>query len=506
VTHAWERSRKEWRRPGILHFALVIAWACLLAPDHARAQGCAGVPTSTTGAVVWTPQWCDEFNATTAGPPSTTTWNFDLGNNNGWGNNELEVYCGPPGYPDNPAQCPTSFDPATSNAYVDGLGHLVIQAINSDGTWTSARLNTNTSPTPTTFQYGRIEASEKLPVGAGLWPAFWALGSNFATVAWPTCGEMDLMENVLAPGGLAPNLIRSTVHGGSSPTNCYCGANGLGQDYKFPSGVDVTSFHVYGAIWSPNMVQFYVDSPNNVFFIVTASDVPPGFQWAFNHPFIALTNLAVGGSYAGPPNARTPNPAMMLVDYVRYYQAAAVPAPTLSVQSNMTITAGDTTDNTNEISLNSSSGTGRVYLQCTTNAPLTGCSINTGTTLNPNVADFTTSSTGTATVILATTAHSLLTPLVFNPKVRLWTPIAASALMLLLLALTGLHGRGSLRRWTRGAALAGLLMAGVIVASCGSATGTGTAAGVYTVTVNAYTETGNGSSPDATVSFTLTVN
>ncbi len=506
MTPAWERLRKEVRRPGIFHFALVIALACFVAPDHARAQGCAGVPTSTTGAVVWTPQWCDEFNAATAGPPSTTTWNFDLGNGNGWGNNELEVYCGPPGYTNNPPQCPTSFGPATSNAYVNGTGHLVIQAINSGGTWTSARLNTNTSPTPATFQYGRFEASEKLPVGAGLWPAFWALGSNFATVAWPTCGEMDFMENVLGPQGLAPALIRSTLHGGISPTNCYCGAKGLGQNYTFPSGVDVTSFHAYGAIWSPNMVQFYVDNPNNVFFIVTASDVPAGFQWAFNQPFIVITNLAVGGSYAGPPKSSTPNPAVMLVDYVRYYHAAAVPAPKLSTLSGMTVNAGSTTDNTNSISLSSSSGAGRVYLQCATNAPKTACFINTGNTLNSNVADFSASSTGTAIVIVATTAHSMLPPLVFSPKLRLWTPVTAAVLVILLLALTGLHGRGGLRRWTRALALAGLLMAGVIAVSCGSASGTGTPAGSYTVTVNAYTETGNGSSPDATVTFDLTVN
>lgn len=506
MTQAWERSRKVVRRLGIVHFVLLIASVCFVAPDHARGQECAGVLTSTTGAVVWTPQWCDEFNATTAGPPSTTTWSFDLGNNNGWGNNELEVYCGPPGYPNNPPQCPTTFDPATSNAYVNGLGHLVIQAINSAGTWTSARLNTNISPTPTTFQFGRIEASEKLPVGAGLWPAFWALGSNFATVAWPTCGEMDFMENVLGPQGPAPTLIRSTIHGGNSPTNCYCGANGIAKDFTFPSG-DVTRFHAYGAIWSPNMVQFYVDNPNNVFFIVTASDIPAGFQWAFNHPFIAITNLAVGGSYVGSPNTTTPNPAVMQVDYVRYYQAAAVPAPKLATQSNITVTAGDTTGNTNEISLSSSSGTGRVYLQCSTTAPKTACSINTGTTLNPNVADFSASSTGTATVIVATEARtSVLPPFAFNPKMRLWTPIAAAVLVTLLLFFTRLHGRGGMRRWTRALALAGLLMAGVIAVSCGSTSTIGTPKGVYSVTVNAYTETGSGSSPDATLSFTLTVN
>src|SRR5215831_17594897 len=68
---------------------------------------CAGVSNITVGGTTYTPQWCQEFNGGT-GSPDTTVWNFDLGNNNGWGNGEVEVYCGPPGYPNNPSQCPTS--------------------------------------------------------------------------------------------------------------------------------------------------------------------------------------------------------------------------------------------------------------------------------------------------------------------------------------------------------------------------------------------------------------
>src|SRR6267378_7840125 len=88
-------------------FILVIALLSLAGAEGARAQGCTGVSNSTTGAVTWTPQWCQEFNATTLSSPDATVWKFDLGNNNGWGNNEVEVYCGPPGYAGNPQQCPT---------------------------------------------------------------------------------------------------------------------------------------------------------------------------------------------------------------------------------------------------------------------------------------------------------------------------------------------------------------------------------------------------------------
>jgi len=48
------------------------------------------------------------------------------------------------------------------------------------------------------FQFGLIEASIQIPdtTNQGLWPAFWSLGSDFATgTPWPNSGEADFMEN-----------------------------------------------------------------------------------------------------------------------------------------------------------------------------------------------------------------------------------------------------------------------------------------------------------------------
>src|ERR1700683_2539464 len=161
---------------------LACRWRCLLAvvalllvgSGRAGAQGCSGVPNATTGGITWTPQWCQEFNGAQASP-DTTAWNFDLGNNSGWGNNEVEVYCGPPGYVNNPPQCPTTFSTSSNTVYIDGSGHLVIQPIDSNGQWISTRMNTGATKS---FQYGRIEASLQLPntTDQGLWPAFWSLG------------------------------------------------------------------------------------------------------------------------------------------------------------------------------------------------------------------------------------------------------------------------------------------------------------------------------------------
>jgi len=487
-----QSQRRQW--PGLLRNFL-----CTLFTGFIYLSTLAGARAQS-----WTLAWSDEFNGATVGPPDITVWNFDLGNS-GFGNNELETYCGPPGYKNNPQACPNTFSTTTSNAYIDGNGHLVIQAIQSGGTWFSARMNTNMTPQKT-FQYGRIEASEKLPVGAGLWPAFWALGSNFASVTWPGCGEMDFMENVPASAGLGPTKISSTIHG---PT--YYGSNGLSQIYTFPSK-DVTSFHTYGAIWSPFMVQFYVDDPANVFSIHTATDVPGGpTQWAFNHPFVLITNLAVGGTWPGSPDSTTPNPAMMMVDYVRQYRATAVPSPNLGNPAAITLAAGADSGSTT-VDLSSQSGTGRVYLNCSTSTPNFSCSINTGYALNSNVVDFTSDSTATATVTVNLIAYAASMPVenLFIPKPPGRAAIALAGIMVCVLVFSkeiSRRGRPA-RNWAPALALSGLILAGAIVLSCGGSSSSppvSTPPSYYSVTVNAYTVSGTGAAPDATVNIQMVV-
>ena len=270
------------------------------------------VPSSA--AQTWTLVWSDEFNGL-IGPPDTSNWNFETGNNNGWGNAELEYYC-PPG--NNTSPCST----ANPNAQLDGNGNLVIQAIKTQsGTWTSARMKTQGLHE---FQYGRIEARMKLPVGAGLWPAFWMLGTNIGSVGWPTCGEQDIMEWVPQ---YTPTTTSSTIHGPG-----YSGGSGIGSKFIFPNGgrVDDAGFHTYGVIWSQDQMQFYRDDYTQPFLTVTPASIPAGKQWVYNHPFFILLNLAVGGNFPGPPSNSTPSPATVLVDYVRVFEQS----PTVTVTSS----------------------------------------------------------------------------------------------------------------------------------------------------------------------------
>jgi beta-glucanase (GH16 family) len=274
---------------------------------------CAGVSNITVGGITYTPKWCQEFNGA-AGSPDTTAWNFDLGNNNGWGNGEVEVYCGPPGYPNNPSQCPTSFSTSTAPVYIDGNGHLVIQPRNVNGTWISGRMNTENKQN---FQFGIIEASIQLPntTNQGLWPAFWSLGSNISTVPWPTCGEADFMENwspqVL--NGAGPSGNNSTIHTAKT------GGSGVGARFTFPSGEAAdTAFHTYGVIWTQNQMQFFVDNASTPFFTVTPSSLPSGDTWPFNQNIFVLTNVAVGGTLGGSTSGLS-NPGPMTIDYIRWY-------------------------------------------------------------------------------------------------------------------------------------------------------------------------------------------
>jgi hypothetical protein len=327
---------------------------------------------------------------------------------------------------------------------------------------------------------------------------------------------MDFMENVpLNPGGLGPTSIRSTIHGGNSSSSCYCGGNGLGLSYTFPGGTDVTSFHAYGAIWSPNMVQFYVDSPTNIFFVRTASDIPSGFTWDFNQPFFLLLNLAVGGtgSWPGPPDGSTPNPALMVVDYVRWYQAATIAGPTMS-GTPISVQAGSVGSST--ISLSSTSGTGRVYLSCTTTAPKATCAINSGDPMDQYTVDFSNSASGTATVNVTTTANTagLLKPnLRLNNRAFLASTFAFVGFIFVGLLFIPANWNRNLRRGLGGAAFMLVL---IMHPGCGgssnsgggtgTAPGNGTAPGSYTVTVSSYTVSNTSGNPDSTVTFNLTVN
>jgi beta-glucanase (GH16 family) len=212
----------------------------------------------------------------------------------------------------------------------------------------------------------------KLPVGTGLWPAFWMLGSNYLASGWPASGSVTIVENVSLTqrsNGLGPTIVRSTLHGPR-----YFGANGLWHDFKLPDGgrVDDGNFHTYGIIWSPGMIQFYVDDPANIFFVRDANDLPEGGEWVFDHPFFLVMNLAVGGDWPGNPDATTPSPADYVVDYIRVYKIPTVPAPAIQWQP-VEVNAGSSVASV--ISLHARDYSGRVHLSCSVEPATAACAL-----------------------------------------------------------------------------------------------------------------------------------
>jgi beta-glucanase (GH16 family) len=480
----------------------------LAGAGRANAQGCGGVSTSTTGAVTWNPQWCQEFSGAAASP-DTTAWKFDLGNNGGWGNNEVEVYCGPPGYAGNPQQCPNTFSSTTNTVYLDGSGRLVIQPINNGGTWISTRMESMMS-----FQYGRIEASLQLPdtTNPGLWPAFWSLGTSIRNgTPWPNCGETDFMEN------WSPQVLNGPGTGGNKTTihTAVTGGSGIGGLYTFPLGQQAnTSFHTYGTIWSANLMQFYVDDPTKPFLIETPGNLPSGDTWPFNAQIFLLMNVAVGGTLGGS-TATLVSPQPLMADYVRVYAApSALTKPTLGSPASITVKAGATTGNSSTFTPGLTAGTGYVYFTCSTDAPKASCAITTTDPLNHFVAN--SSAAESVTASLTTTANSVLPPLPLTPKVRIWLPIAIVGL--LSLTLVALARRMRSRTWRLSWMLiAGLIFVGAVIAGCGGGNNNivpppnnGTTPGAYTVTVYAFTESnvsdGSNAKADASVSIPVTVN
>lgn len=511
----------------LIRMALGLVFLLVISVTHVIGQtawvtGCSGVPQSITEGVIWTPKLCQEFNGPER-PPVTSAWAFDLGNNNGWGNQEVEIYCGPPGYPNNPSQCPASFNTRTANAFLDGNGHLVIQVIHSGGNWYSARLKTQGIQD---FLYGRIEASIKLPntTNPGLWPAFWWLGSDLPTVPWPNSGEADIMENwsPLVLNGPGPAGNRSTIH------TALTAGPGLTSAYAFPSGQQAdTGFHAYGAIWSANMLQFYVSPATGSqiavqpFFIVTASDLPSGDTWPFNASAFLLLNVAVGGTLGGS-TAGTPGPDMMAIDYVRQYTPSAVAPPVLGNPTPIAVKAGATAGNTSTFTPSLAPGTGYVYFSCGTSAPKASCSIKTNDPLNHFVVNSDASPLESVTVSVSTASNAFAAP--HFVTYGTWRPFLLVFCIAAIIALLTLVPLQRLSRSVRYAIVFSLILAATAVAACGSGAlsnpgnggggssvgNVGTPPGNYNATVYAFTEantsSGENSGADAKVSIPVTVN
>ncbi|RAV30903.1 family 16 glycosylhydrolase [Sinomicrobium soli] len=223
--------------------------------------------------------WSDEFDEGSA--PDPANWNFETGNNNGWGNNESQYY-------------------TEDNAVIDDgvlSINLVAESINGYN-YSSSRITTHNK---FDFTYGRVEVRAKLTEGGGTWPAIWMLGSNFQEVEWPGCGEIDIMEYVANQH----DVIHGTLH---FPGN-FAG-NAVSESTVID---DVASdFHNYTVEWTEDQIIFAVD--NKIFHKFDNTPDTP-----FHNPFFLILNVAMGGTFGGEIDPAFEQSSME-VEYVRVYQ------------------------------------------------------------------------------------------------------------------------------------------------------------------------------------------
>jgi beta-glucanase (GH16 family) len=299
-----DRSRRVRLVPWL---ALVIA-AAVDRPATARAEEPAAPAAAgaSAGAEDWKLVWSDEFDK--PGLPDPAKWNYEEGYLR---NNERQFYT----------------RARNENARVEN-GMLVIEARKEEfkiptaasrgkgkgratkgrevADYTSASLTTQGKAS---WTYGRIEVRAKLPTGRGMWPAIWTLGENIRQVGWPTCGEIDIMENV----GFDPDTICANIH--TKSYNHVMRTN-KGSRIKIPKPYE--DFHVYAIEWRPERIDFFVDKTK--YFTFQNEGTGPA-AWPYDKPQYLILNIAIGGSWGGQKGIDDGIfPQRMYVDYVRVYQ------------------------------------------------------------------------------------------------------------------------------------------------------------------------------------------
>lgn len=228
--------------------------------------------------------WEEEFEGTEL---NDEVWSFELGdgcpNLCGWGNNEPQIYTD------------------QNHRLEDGM--LYIKADKEGSQYTSTRIITKDK---FEFTYGKIEAKIKLPVGTGVWPAFWMLGSNIDEVSWPQCGEIDIVEYV----GRDPDYVFNSLHTASSFGNTVNTKRTKIEDIE-------EGFHIFEANWTDKKIEFSVDGE---LLYVYAPTSRSSDRWPFNQPFFFILNVAIGGNFGGPEIDDSIFPQEFVIDYIRVYQ------------------------------------------------------------------------------------------------------------------------------------------------------------------------------------------
>jgi beta-glucanase (GH16 family) len=149
-------------------------------------------------------------------------------------------------------------------------------------------------------KYGYFEIRAKIPVGTGVWPAFWLLADDGG---WPP--EIDVMEG----RGQEIGDMAMTTHWRTRATGL---VQSCGFDFLVPDAS--RDFHDYGVLWTSERIVYYIDRKP-----VSDIKVPVGFD----DPMYMIVNLAMGAKYfkgVGAVDANSPVTVAFEIDRISVYQ------------------------------------------------------------------------------------------------------------------------------------------------------------------------------------------
>ncbi|KJC58699.1 1,3-1,4-beta-glycanase [Bradyrhizobium sp. LTSPM299] len=149
-------------------------------------------------------------------------------------------------------------------------------------------------------KYGYFEIRAKIPIGTGVWPAFWLLADDGG---WPP--EIDAVEG----RGQRPGDLVMTTHWRIPATGKieHCGF-----DFTVPGAE--ADFHNYGVLWEPDRLIYFIDRKP-----VSDISVPVGFD----DPVYMIVNLAMGSKFftgVGFVDGESPVTVNFEIDRISAYQ------------------------------------------------------------------------------------------------------------------------------------------------------------------------------------------
>ena len=190
--------------------------------------------------------------------------------------------------------------------------------------YTASSLTTRNS---FSFLYGRLEVRAKIPTAGGAWPAIWLLGKGTsgnaqkgASLPWPSCGEIDVMEYYRIDG--IPHILANAAWGDDQPYHAVW--NSVKTPFTHFTNKDANwadQFHLWRMDWTPQSIRIYLDDEllNDIPMSQTVNGAIGQHINPFTRPQYLLLNLAIGGDNGGKIDDSA-LPMKYEIDYVRVYQ------------------------------------------------------------------------------------------------------------------------------------------------------------------------------------------